>query len=302
MPRRLALHLGWILFGLTLLAGCATPRTKPPSKMHENSLGMRFVALPGTDMLISIWETRVRDFESFATATGYDDHQGVYSLGITGWKRTGASWKKLGFQQDTLHPVCGLSRDDARKFCNWLTEKERAAGLIRPDWEYRLPTDAEWSIAAGLPEDPNETAENKDAHIPVFMPGSTGTSSNRYPWGVAWPPPVGAGNYAGREANDDDWPFDWKFIEEYRDAFPRTSPVGSFSPNALGLFDLSGNAAEWCEDNYSRRSPSGFLRGGSYISNQAPYLLTSDRASAPPNMRYADRGFRCVLGPKRKPE
>jgi len=51
-----------------------------------------------------------------------------------------------------------------------------------------------------------------------------------YPWGPDFPPPPDAGNYHSRLKCGN---------------FPETSPVGSFAPNKLGIFDLGGNVWEW---------------------------------------------------------
>jgi len=44
----------------------------------------------------------------------------------------------------------GVSWTDAEEFCNWLTKRERSAGNLPADRQYRLPTDEEWSAAVGL--------------------------------------------------------------------------------------------------------------------------------------------------------
>ena len=76
---------------------------------------------------------------------------------------------------------------------------------------------AEWSLAAGIPSDSAPVNANPNA------------PSTLYVWGTDWPPPANAGN----------------FHPSLRvDPYYYTSPVGVFKPNALGLYDVSGNACE----------------------------------------------------------
>ena len=104
---------------------------------YVNSLGMKFVPVPGTHVLFSIWETRVGDFAAFVKETAYDATQGMYSLGTNRWKMVGDTWNLPGFPQTDRHAVCGVSWMDANEFCVWLSKKEGRT--------YRLPSDVEWS-------------------------------------------------------------------------------------------------------------------------------------------------------------
>jgi heme-degrading monooxygenase HmoA len=110
---------------------------------YVNSLGMKFVPVPNTNVLFSIWETRVKDYEAFVNATGHKAEGGMYSLEDGRWKGVGRTWKDPGFAQTGEHPVCGVSWEDANAFCEWLTGQERKAERISPKQSYRLPTDAE---------------------------------------------------------------------------------------------------------------------------------------------------------------
>jgi formylglycine-generating enzyme required for sulfatase activity len=249
-----------------------------------NGLGMEFVPVPGTEVLFCKWETRVKDFEAFVKETGYDATTGMYSLKKGNWGQNGDTWKSPGFVQDGMHPVCGVSWDDAQAFCKWLTEKERKAGRLKAGQEYRLPKDWEWSVVVGLDEDKNGTPKDKDCKI-----------EGVYPWGRNWPPSNDAGNYAGSEAKNADWPSSWSIIDGFRDGYPRTAPVGSFKANKFGIFDLGGNVWEWCEDFYDGNSGARVLRGGSWCDYESRFLLSSYRFSYVPVGRHVVSGFRVVL-------
>jgi hypothetical protein len=255
-----------------------------PGQAWENTLGMKFAPVPGTGVLFGVWDTRVQDFGAFVKETGYDATAGMYSIGSDGWKQQGNTWRSPGFSQGPTHPVCGVNWDDAKAFCRWLTEKERREGRLAPNQEYRLPTDAEWSVAVGLDEPAGGTPQSKDAQI-----------KGVYPWGTQWPPLRGAGNFAGTEARDGNWPSGWGVIDGYSDGYPQTSPVGSFSANRYGLYDMSGNVWQWCEDYYNGSNGSRVLRGGSFFNNVSDYLLSSGRLSLVPGVRDVDNGFRCVV-------
>ncbi len=178
------------------------------------------------------------------------------------------------------HPAVNVSWQDARDYCAWLTEKERKAGTIGPNQTYRLPADLEWSAAVGLPAETGKTPTER----------STAAPKDKAPWGDTKdaPPPKGAGNYGPGTASDD---------------FARTSPVRSFKPNQFGLFDLGGNAWEWCDDQIGAGSgvfASHVLRGGSWkieiVKNLRPsnFMLLSGMRF-PGSTASDDTGFRLVL-------
>ena len=241
-----------LLIAALALVGCGT--TKPtPTKAFTNTLGMKFVPVPGTEVSFCIWETRVKDYAAYAAANAEVD----------------ASWKIPGFTQADTHPVVNVNWEDANAFCEWLTKKELAEGKIKAGQKYRLPTDAEWSVAVGLGRETGSTPEAKNSGL-----------RDVYPWGKEWPPPAGAGNYGG-SLNVDNY--------EY------TSPAGSFAANKLGLHDMGGNVWEWCEDKHSPTSSYRVLRGACWGDLNRGRWLSSNRYINSPDRRYFIIGFRCVL-------
>lgn len=229
----------------------AARRFSPDKKVWYNSLGMKFV--PVGKVHFAATETRFADFEAFVQATRHD---------------AGKGWSSPGFTQEASHPVVNVNWKDAQAFCKWLTETDQKQGLIG-NRVYRLPTDAEWSQAVGLPAEQGGTPAEKDGRL-----------KGVYPWGAEWPPKVGAGNYPNSLTYD---------------RFEKTAPAGSFRPNALGLFDLGGNVWEWCEDWSDSSQKTRVLRGGSWFMNLPASLFSSYRRHMPPDERSNDVGFRVVL-------
>lgn len=253
-----------------------------PGKPWSNSLGMRFVPLG--EIHIAVWQTRVRDFEAFVQATGYDAVGGMSSaITRNGFKLRTMSWRAPGFPQTPEHPVVGVSWEDANLFCEWLMRKERSEGTLAMFQSYRLPTDREWSRAVGLEQEQGATPEDRSGKI-----------KNVYPWGTGFPPPNNVANYAGSESREGA-PETWMVIAGFYDAFPRTAPVSAFQPNANGLHCLGGNVWEWCMDKFGNTVNWRVLRGGSWATSRSEELLSSYRRGHEPLFRCDDVGFRCVI-------
>jgi formylglycine-generating enzyme required for sulfatase activity/AAA+ ATPase superfamily predicted ATPase len=247
-----------------------------------NSLGMKFVPVTNAEVFFSIWDTRVQDFETFVQQSGYN--------GGSGWKEPRFA-KSSGFKQSPFDPVVEVSWRDAKDFCAWLTRTEIGSGRLPKGMVYRLPTDEEWSAGVGLKNEVGSTPAEKNMRIPVF------------PWGNQWPPPEGAGNYAGEETKGKQ--FDGSqfhaVIDGYSDDYIYTSPVGSFVANQSGLFDMGGNVWQWCQDEFDAQNHDRVLRGACWNngpSDQKPFVFlfySSYRYHEPPDARSDYIGFRCVV-------
>jgi formylglycine-generating enzyme required for sulfatase activity len=243
----------------TFLSGSFVKRAGPQfDAPWENSLGMHFV--PVGEVLMAVWPTRIRDYEVYCQFTG-------------------AGRQAADFEQDPNHPQVKVSWDDAMAFCDWLTQQERDSGHLASNQLYRLPTDLEWSLAAGLESERGATPEQRDGKIRGF------------PWGDQWPPPARAGNFADGSPRRSRIPT----IAGYTDGHPATSPVGSFDPNKNGLHDICGNVWEWILDSYKPGSRWGVLRGGSWASASSAELRTSYRNVVDRSERDVIYGFRVVI-------
>jgi hypothetical protein len=211
-----------------------------------NSLGMKFSRVPGANILFCVWETRVADYESFVRDGGRQP-------------------TPPKFEQATNHPVVNVDLPGARAFCEWLTTREQQLHWIATRQRYRLPTDLEWSWAAGLMQTNrsktknivSERVEPEGAQLETPRERSR-ASSRSYLWGVGWPPPLPLqGNFFHRSPRPG---------QDAKDGFRHTAPVGEFPANKFGLHDLSGNVWEWCDSVFDTSSAKnqGTLRGGSW--------------------------------------
>ena len=120
------------------------------------------------------------------------------------------------------HPIYYVSHDDATEFCRKLTDLERKAGRLPSGWEYRLPTDEQWEYAcrAGT-----TTAT-------AFGDKLDSTQAN---FNGDWPH-----NGAPKGPN-----------------LQKAVEVGSYRPNAWGIYDMHGNVGEFT-------ATPGRHRGGSW--------------------------------------
>jgi serine/threonine protein kinase len=246
------------------------PAFASKDRFYENSLGMKFVPVPGTKVLFCIHETRFMDYGTYAM-----ESSGVNLL----WKNQSYGDFMIGDRAHE-HPVAHVNWNDATAFCIWLSRRE---GRI-----YRLPTDREWSVAVGLGKEERPSLSDTPATLSGKLPGV-------YPWGKMWPPPQGTGNYSDQSRMEKFPRESGDYLENYNDGFPTSSPVMSFPPNSFGLFDMGGNVWEWVEDWRSDSDNRRTVRGGSWWTGLEVGLTSSGRSGDLPEVRGIDRGFRIVL-------
>ncbi|MCB1279285.1 bifunctional serine/threonine-protein kinase/formylglycine-generating enzyme family protein [Prosthecobacter sp.] len=207
-------------------------------KPFVNSLGMKFVPVPGTKVLFCIHETRRKDYAVFAAESS----------------NAGENWKSQTYDGHTFtdrpgdHPVVNVRWPEAQGFCNWLSVREGA--------RYRLPKDAEWSVAYG--GEPHTRWPSKK------VSPTGGGSGTLYPWGADWPPPSGSGNFSDQSRRRQAPKTRAIYFDDYDDGYPTTAPVMSYAPNRHGLFDMCGNVWEWVEERFDPDRESRIFRGASW--------------------------------------
>ena len=154
------------------------------------------------------------------------------------------------------------SDDHPAVMISWNMAKELCDWLsAKTGKNWRLPTSAEWEAAVG---------------------------PSTYPWGEYYPPNSDDGNYAIKEDGKDDP----EIIGT--DGFYGTAPVQSFKANALGFYDLGGNAWEWMWDVSSDEKGLCALRGGGWIS-VGVNCTVAHISFAAPDVKNGQNGFRLAL-------
>ncbi len=207
------------------------------------------------------YELTLDQFKAFIDDEGYTtdaDKNGSYIWTGSEWKiQKGVNWKcdiagNIRSTSDYKHPVIHVSWNDATAYCEWLSKKTSK--------KYRLPTEAEWEYAA-----------REGGKKVRFGNGKNTADASEI-------------NFDARES----YRKSYSNAGVYRE---KTTAVGSFAANSLGLYDMAGNVWEWCSDWYGSYSSS-------YQSNPTGAATGSIRVNrgggwgnAPRNCRAASRSL-----------
>lgn len=230
------------------------------------------------------FEVTVGDFRRFVEETGHVTYAEGAGRGSRHFVEPtaarqvvpGLSWRNPGFEQDDHHPVVHVSYDDALAFCRWLSEKESAV--------YRLPTEAEWERAC-----------------------RGGTDTSWFYGNYGQPGDIAHANLADVAIRKR---YDFYGVAStlVDDGYPFSSPAGSFPSNGYGLYDMHGNAFEWCSDFYHAKyyasspqiDPKGPETGKEYVQRGGSFLTHADDSRSAhrdydePNITWSNVGFRIV--------
>src|SRR5262249_23084962 len=238
-----------------------------PPKPKDGPLGMTFVPLPkGTTYLGwngtkgSAKKTEIKeDFE----IAGYTVTQGQWTE-LMG--KNPSSFSRNGKGKDVVKdikdeelkqfPVESVSWDDCQEFLKKLNEQEKGNGYV-----YRLPTEEEWEYACRN----GATTEQERSHLFYF-----GQTTN---------------DLSSKQANFKGNPY-----------LGRTTKVGSYAPNKLGLYDMHGNVWQWTDSLFQAPASSRVCRGSCWI-NDGEGCRAANRACLPPPERIPSLGLRLVRVP-----
>ncbi len=147
---------------------------------------------------------------------------GKYEVTQGQWKRVVGEFPgKLTAGEGDDFPVGTVNFAEAEGFCRRLTESAQASADLPKEWEFRLPTEAQWEYACRA--------------------GTTTATSF-------------GDKLSSKQANFQGKPYNGA---EDGPSLKRAARVGSYPANAWGLHDMHGNVFEWCRDWYHRKLPGG---------------------------------------------
>jgi formylglycine-generating enzyme required for sulfatase activity len=177
-----------------------------------------------------VYEVTVGEFKQFVAATAHQS-AGCESYDGTWQPKSELNWNNVGYAQTASHPVVCVSWRDARDYANWLSRKTGQ--------RYRLPSDSEWEYAARAGSEAFRTWGTRLEAACLSANVADQTAARRYPG--------------------------WK-VHPCTDSYVYSAPVGSFQPNAFGLYDMLGNAFEWVQDCWHTDYRGAPTNGSAWLS------------------------------------
>jgi formylglycine-generating enzyme required for sulfatase activity len=261
---------------------CPLMKALPPGKFAQGGaagqLDVASMEQPRHPVKISyplgmgVYEVTVGEYKEFADATQHKS-AGCEIYDGTWQARSELNWNNVGYAQTITHPVACVSFRDAREYAAWLSHKTGQ--------RYRLPSESEWEYAARAGAAVPRPWKENIAGACTSANVADETAAQKYPG--------------------------WK-VHPCSDGYTYTAPVGSFQPNAFGLYDTLGNVFEWVQDcwhpDYRGAPADGSpwlsgdcsqrdMRGGSWFT--APSLVSvSGRNRFEDTYRSNSVGFRLV--------
>jgi formylglycine-generating enzyme required for sulfatase activity len=234
--------------------------------------------------LLDRYEVTNRQVAAFVEATGYvtqaerDGYAWGYLKGAGDFQAvTGASWRHPEGPDSSIddrmdHPVVCVNWEDAAAYAKWAGKRL----LTEAEWEYAARAGSALHFKAAFN---GTTPRVQPHHATASAPRDFSPSAKNHRLAHDHHTAIRLENYAYVQANF--WQGTWPADNQLLDGFYYTAPVGRFTPNDFGLYDMLGNVWEWPADwyaaDYYQRSPaknptgaeSGenrVARGGSLVS------------------------------------
>jgi phosphate transport system substrate-binding protein len=303
--RDLRLKLAWVPAGEFVMGSPADEAGRRPNEGPQTTVTLTHGYWLGeTEVTQGQWQAIMgRSLVDQARLAQTDDTQYLisgkklmYMRDFAGVARDGDTLKMIGNQAPDI-PIYWVSWEEAVEFCRRLNAREMAAGRLPAGYKFRLPTEAEWEYACRA----GTTTATYAGNLTINPANRTAPELD----GIAWYSGNSATGYAGRGI-DSSTTSEKKAVNAGR-AGPR--PVATKQPNAWGLYDMLGNAAEWCWDWSGEyhggqvTDPTGpstgqyhVRRGGGWSSN-ATLTRAAYRNWHEPTYRWSNLGLRLALGP-----
>jgi len=243
-------------------------------KEVPNSLGMKFVLVPRGKFWMgergSQHQVEVpREFYIGTVPITQGQWQEIMVTNPSWFCRNGGGADKVKDIPDAdlkQFPVENVSWDDVQKFLEKLNAREKDKGF-----RYRLPREDEWEYACR-----GGATSERDCDFDFYFSQRTNDLSSEQ------------ANFDGRNPAGN--APKGKYLE-------RTSKVGSYPANELGLFDMHGNVWQWCEDRFQAGGLARVVRGGSWRSGGGCLCRASFRSGYEPSYRDYRLGFRLAAVP-----